>query len=102
MTSSIGSVWVFPILLSYASAALVTTITVWVTTVNMPASYDKNLDPVSQFYSLSDEGRRTILGPIIPFLAVPAIMWVDMFFKTLRLVIAGANATKRATKKKIN
>jgi hypothetical protein len=43
-----------------------------------------------------------ILGPIIPFLAVPAIMWVDMFTKTLRLVVAGANATNKDTRKKVN
>lgn len=102
LTDLIGAAWVYPILLSYASAALVTTITVVVTTITMPASHDKTIDDVSKFYSLSNEGRITILGPVIPFLVIPAIMWVDMFMKTSKLVIAGAKATSNVTHKKLD
>ncbi|CAG7855219.1 SubName: Full=Uncharacterized protein {ECO:0000313/EMBL:CCA73114.1} [Serendipita indica DSM 11827] len=89
---------VYPLLLCYASAALVTTTTVFFVSVNLPSANDTSLDATSKFYALTDEGRRTILGPIIPFLLIPAVMWVDMLIRVTSLVSAGIQKTATAGK----
>ncbi|KIM22413.1 hypothetical protein M408DRAFT_332925 [Serendipita vermifera MAFF 305830] len=92
---------IYPLLLAYASAALVTTITVTHGTLIAPSSADTSLDTLSKFYAMSDLGRWIILGPLIPFLIVPAIMWVDMMMRLSRLVKLGAQveATKEVNGK---
>lgn len=88
---------IYPLLLAYSSAALVTTITLLVITLAAPSSDNANqeLDPISQFYSMTEEGRRSILGPLIPFLIVPAIMWVDMIIRLAGLVNDGITMRER-------
>ncbi|KIM20280.1 hypothetical protein M408DRAFT_308499 [Serendipita vermifera MAFF 305830] len=83
---------VYPLLLAYSSAALVTAITVAHGTLIAPSSADTSLDALSRFYAMSDLGRWIILGLIIPFLIIPAIMWVDMMMRLSRLVKVGAQA----------
>ncbi|KIM22412.1 hypothetical protein M408DRAFT_28725 [Serendipita vermifera MAFF 305830] len=83
---------VYPLLLAYSSAALVTDITVAHGTLVAPSSADTSLDALSKFYAMSDSGKRTTLSPLILFISVPAIMWVDMMMRLSRLVNLGAQA----------
>ncbi|PVF96153.1 hypothetical protein CPB86DRAFT_787299 [Serendipita vermifera] len=90
---------VYPFLLAYSTAALITTSTVAWITLKAPSASDPSLDPVSKFYALTDEGRNTILGPLIPFLIIPIIMFVDMMSRVTNLVNAGikAQAAQKST-----
>lgn len=101
LKSFLDSPRVYPLLLAYSSAALVTTTTVLVITLAAPSASDKTLDPISKFYAMSDEGRWTILGPLIPFLIVPAVMWIDMMVRVGRLVEAGIRATGAGNAKSV-
>ncbi|KIM20282.1 hypothetical protein M408DRAFT_308501, partial [Serendipita vermifera MAFF 305830] len=83
---------IYPLLLAYSSAAFVTTITFAHDVFIAPSSADTSLDALSKFYAMSDVGRRTLLAILIPFLVVPAIMWVDMMMRIGRLVKSGAKA----------
>ncbi|CAG8725958.1 15355_t:CDS:2, partial [Acaulospora colombiana] len=83
---------IYPFLVAYSAAGLVTASTVAWVTLKAPSASDLSLDPVSKFYALTDEGRWTILGPLIPFLIVPMIMFVDMMFRVTSLVNAGVKA----------
>jgi len=91
-----NSAAVYPLLLSYASAALVTTITVTYGTIIAPSLNDTTLDPINKFYAMSDAGRWTILGPLIPFLIIPAVLWVDMMFRIGKLVKKGTQVEAKA------
>jgi hypothetical protein len=79
---------IYPLLIAYSSCALVTTITVTHGAYILPSMADTT-DPLAKFYAVSDKGRMLILGPIIPFLIVPAVMWVDMMVRVGKLVNAG-------------
>ena len=85
---------VYPLILCYATAALVTTTVVTLVALKAPSAHDTSLDPVSKFYAMTDEGRWTILGPLIPFLIIPAVMWVDMFIRVMGLVSVGVRTQK--------
>jgi hypothetical protein len=69
----------------------VTTVTVTHGALTLP-SLAETTDPLARFYALSDEARMHQLGPLIPFLLVPAVMWVDMMVRVGKLVSAGAKA----------
>ncbi|KAG8820147.1 hypothetical protein FRC19_009102 [Serendipita sp. 401] len=86
----------YPVLLAYTSAALVTTTTVIFVAFAAPSAHDKTLDPVSKFYAMTEEGRWSIIYPTIPYLVIPAIMWVDMMVRITSLVKAGAKAQNAA------
>lgn len=93
----------YPLILCYATAALVTTTTVLFVAINLPSADDPSLDASSKFYALTHQARWTILGPLIPFLAIPAVMWVDMFIRVMDLVSVGAykkTVAERAGRKK--
>lgn len=75
--------------MSYAATAIITTTTVLIVTANIPSASDPTLDRLSKFYAMTEEGRWTIMYPVSFYLAVPAIMWVDMMFRVGGLVKAG-------------
>ncbi|KAG8800702.1 hypothetical protein FRC17_006823 [Serendipita sp. 399] len=91
----------YPALLAYASSAVVTTTTVLFVALAAPSVHDKTLDPISKFYAMTDEGRWSTLYPIIIFLVVPAIMWVDMLVRVTRLVNAGIKAQRALEQKPV-
>jgi hypothetical protein len=97
MQPHLDSKSVYPIILAYCAATLVTTSTVLWITLKAPSASDPNLDPVSKFYAVTDEGRRGILGPLIPFLLVPIVMFVDMLYRVTSLVKAGVKAQATST-----
>ena len=59
-----------------------------------PSITDPTLDATAQFHAMSEKGRWMILNATMPFLIVPAIMWIDMMIRLGRLVNAGVNAQK--------
>jgi hypothetical protein len=59
-----------------------------------PSIIDPTLDSTARFHAMSEKGRWTILNATIPFLIIPAIMWIDMMIRLGRLVNAGVNAQK--------
>jgi hypothetical protein len=80
---------IYPLLLTYSSAALVTNITVAHGLYTLP-TLAETTDAVAKFYALSDSARTHQFRSIIPFLLVPAVMWVDMMARVGMLVSAGA------------
>jgi hypothetical protein len=90
---------VYPLLLAYSSAALVTNITVAHGMYTLP-TLAETTDIVAKFYALPDSARMHQFRSIIPFLLVPAVMWVDMMVRVGRLVSGGAKV--QAQDKKAN
>ncbi|CCA76270.2 hypothetical protein PIIN_10265 [Serendipita indica DSM 11827] len=88
----------YSVILCYATAALVTTTTCFVNAIKLPSAEDPSLDASSKFYAVTNEVRWRILGPLIPFLVVPAVMWVDMFVRIMDLVSIGAYKKTLAAK----
>jgi len=97
---SLGSTTVYPLLLAYASLALVTTVTTLHATLIAPNSADASLDPALKVYAFSDEQRSAVLRPLIPFLLIPAVMWFDMMVRVTGLVRKGAQLEAQETKEK--
>jgi hypothetical protein len=58
-------------------------------TLLIPSSTDKTLDPNFKMYAVTEEQRWVILGPLIPFLIIPVVMWIDMMVRVTRLVRKG-------------
>jgi hypothetical protein len=92
---------VYPVLLAYASVALVTTFTTLQGTLLAPSSSDTNIGPDFKLYAVTEEERWGILGPLIPFLVMPVILWIDMMLRVTSLVVKGteAEAQSRLTAK---
>lgn len=76
-------------MLAYSAAAIVSTTTVFIMVLTAPSDSDPALDNTLQFYALTEENRQVILGPLIPFLIVPVVMFVDMMIRLAGLVNAG-------------
>lgn len=90
----LGSTRVYPLLLAYSSTAIVTTSIYLLVALFAPSAHDETLDSLSKFYAMTDEGRWKILYPVILYLAIPSIMWIDMMFRVGSLVEAGTKARR--------
>lgn len=85
---------IYPLLLAYSTAALVTTITYMIIAYTAPSITDPTLDATARFHAMSEKGRWTILNATMPFLIIPAVMWIDMMVRLGHLVNAGVKAQK--------
>ncbi|CAG7855224.1 SubName: Full=Uncharacterized protein {ECO:0000313/EMBL:CCA73638.1} [Serendipita indica DSM 11827] len=83
---------VYPVLLAYASAALVMTGTYMATILKAPSTSDQMLDAGLKYYALNDRGRLLLILGTIPYILIPAIMWIDMFVRVRGLLAVARRA----------
>ncbi|KZP01719.1 hypothetical protein CALVIDRAFT_594413 [Calocera viscosa TUFC12733] len=87
------------LILIYAASTATTTLACVATVVALPTTSDLTIQ--AGLRSLTDIQRYMLLSSYVPFMAVPALMVVDMGLRTLRLVGTATQLTKKAEAKSL-